>query len=200
MKHAIVAIVLACLLVACAAPTPAPTPTSIPTSTPLPTATLAPSSTPTIAPTSTSIPPTKTAKPKPKPTSTRDAESIRAEFIALTAQFVGQVSGVNKVNMVRGNNGALEIEVVSDYLSDDILTAIAYDIAQTLAASYKDLTESDIAALASGTSFALNLNVLETVGTKKAVSSTDFATLKKLADLSITQSEWAALSKLKIEN
>ena len=201
MKIYIVALaILATILTACAAPTPAPTAIPIPSVTATATAitTNTPQPTATNSPTNTELPPTPTATPKPLPTATRDISALQAQFMAVTADFLKGTTGIQKINTVRGNNGTLEIEVVSDFSSDDVLTSISSDITQKLSESFVTVNPDHLAGLCGGTAFALDLTVIESIGIKKVKSVTDFATMQKLASLSLTQSEWIKISGLKV--
>lgn len=166
--------------------------------TPLPTNTSTPVSTETLAPTATAKPNVfPTHRPTAKPSPTADAAEVRSKFYQLTAKYVGQVAGVDKVNTVRGKNGMLEIEVQASFTDHDILTSISYDIIQQLALATASLSEADMARLCDGDTFAVSLTVINLTGDEKAISLTPYAAYAQVGTLAITQSEWAAAAGLK---
>ena len=107
-------------------------------------------------PTSTQIPTQKpTTTPAPSSTPEETIEELRIEFTNLMIKIVKEDENVESVNLVRGNNGVLEIEVMGVWASKDRQPNVNYQLTKTLAfylLSSENTTENILSGLAGGDS------------------------------------------------
>jgi hypothetical protein len=166
---------------------------AVPTATQGPISTLKPTNTP--RPTNTYTPkPTYTRGPTNTPPKTR--EEIRSEFVQLWADYLPvSVSDVETITTSRINNGRLEIELKTMWASEDRQANVSYEIIQALAEILVDgMPPKTAAEIVGSDEFIVDLVTYSTNGDYRYESTTNYDTLLKVHNKSITYDEWVATS------
>jgi hypothetical protein len=158
---------------------------------------------PTLIPTNTSLP-TKTSTPRPTntraptrtPTPTRDIVQFRQDLASLYALALPKgISDIETVNMVRIANGRFEIEVKTKWASQDRQPIVSRDIIQFFAGSFiPNFSATEAANIADSDKFTLYLVTYSTDGDYRYESTTDYDTLVKVKNMTISYDEWVAAS------
>lgn len=163
----------------------------IATLTAMPTATAQPTNTPIPAATNTPKP-TNTAEPtNPTPKPTTDINELRTQLLDAVATDVGNILDVQSVTLTRFNKGVLEIELKTRWASRDSQADVSFAVIQPLAKSFAAFNRDGLETVAGGP-FAIHLTTYSTDGNYRYQSTTDFDTLTKLANRSMSYAEWVA--------
>jgi hypothetical protein len=141
--------------------------------------------------------PTKTSTPRPTTTPTRSREEIRLEFTQLWVDVIEKnVNDVEIVTMSRINNGRLEIELRTVWASKDSQPDISYDVVQIISEVLvgSNMSPETAAEIVGGDKFVVDLVTYSTNGDYRYESTTNYDTLVKIKNKSISYDEWVTTS------
>ena len=145
---------------------------------------------PTSESTAMAVPPTSTPLPKSTPGESIEDQRVRL-YADLESVFL-DYSDTEVINMIRVNDGALEIEVKSIYSSQDRMPDLAYHIAKQVAGIFAlpGTKVERLKELWGGDNNVLILTVYSAAGDYPHTTVTDYETLQKIATKQITFEEW----------
>lgn len=180
-------------VIATVAPTPTATPAlpAVPTDTASPTVTPAPTDTP--EPTSTPVP---TSPPPPSATPQPEL-SMEERQTALTQAIIGEVEqlyDVDRVSLVRFGTGFLEMEVFTAWASESRQPPVSWTIVNMLADALAATTPNQRLNLTGSEDLLLRLTTYSTNAEYRYKSETDYSTMVKLNNRSISYEEWLQLA------
>lgn len=171
---------------------PEPTETTIPTNTPYPTYTPYPTPTPppTLTPEIIIIEPTTTNTPTRAP---------QSEFIDIIRELVEKHSDIERVSLVKGENGILVIEFFTQWASRDRQPIVSYDLIDIFAFVLIDSnkSEEDLAWFCGDETakFGIDITSYSTSGGYRYKSFTDYSTLENVNKKSISYDGWVTASE-----
>ncbi|MBA4383462.1 MAG: hypothetical protein C0410_01880 [Anaerolinea sp.] len=150
----------------------------------------------------TQAPPTKTPEPTAtiQPTSTPlSSEELSKQFNEITKTFLAGFEDIESINLIRGVNGVLQIEVKCMWASRDRQPPLSYELIKGFAESFfqsQGFSESDLARFTNGTDkFSVEITTYSTDNDYKYHSITDYQTLEKVYNSAITYDEWITLAQ-----
>jgi hypothetical protein len=147
-----------------------------------------PTNTPDLRPTNTKAP-TRTSIP------TTSLEQLRTDFSSTVADAITNIEDVETINMVRIANRKLEIELRTRWASQDRQPIVSYELIQLLATGTVNNISADKAAwFVESDKFSIYLVTYSTDGDFRYESTTDWDTLEKLDNQSISYDEWVTAS------
>jgi hypothetical protein len=135
---------------------------------------------------------TATPRPTRRPTATpeRTMEDWQSEMAEAIISDLEGFSDVERVNLVRWDEGLLEIEVQTQWASRDNQPEVSWTIIATFAEPLADMSEGQRMALTGSEDLTVKLTTYSTDGDYRYRSETDFSTLVKLKNRSMSYDEW----------
>lgn len=134
-------------------------------------------------------------------TSVPDTKAIQSGVLNALVDWLKQHGDVKSVNLARINDGQIQIEVGLKWASEDRQPPISYDIISGFSEILigAGVTEDKANLLTDGKPFAISLVTYSSSGDYRYQSITDYATLKKIYDKSISYDEWVTAAKAGFE-
>lgn len=145
---------------------------------------------------------TQQAKPMPsqtveliQPTPTLPLTEKKAQIIDVSKNLLEVWDDVESVNLVRGNNGTLEIEIKTIWASKDNQSKVSYDLIKIFAKFFstyiRTSSETELSEMMGGQGkFAISITTYSTDNDYRYKSLTDLATLIKVEISEISYDEW----------
>jgi hypothetical protein len=142
---------------------------------------------------------TQTAEVTPIPIVTPTNLLSREEQIAKTNIDIGKmlelIPGVATVNLVRSENGLLDIELQSSFASKDYQPQLSYETIKLISVMCGGITEEKMNNFTDGSRTIIRIVTLSSMGDYRYVSETDFPTCVRISKKQISYDEWKELAK-----
>jgi hypothetical protein len=149
-----------------------------------------PTATNTAKPTNTPKP-TSTKRPTPTRTPAPSVDEVRENLLDAVAQDLSTFQDIESVSVIRFNEGALEIELKTVWASRDRQPDVSWEIVSFFAGAFAGFDKENLELVAGGP-FSIALTTYSTDGNYRYQSVTDWDTLQKLSDKSISFDEWSS--------
>ena len=135
---------------------------------------------------------TATPRPTPRPTSTpeRSMEDFQADVGQALISDLEELGDVERVNLVRFDTGLLELELVTVWASRDRQPEVSWTVVTMLARVFADTTPGQRFNLTGTEDLSMRLTTYSTDGDYRYISKTDYPTMVKLNNRSISYEEW----------
>lgn len=151
---------------------------------------------PTVGNQNPSVPVTQVATPSQvvQPTTNATQESQRQELLTQITDAILPIDFVKHVTLARFNGGVLELEVTLTHDEKDAVPTVSYYVALAVAQIIGGYDQNTLENIAGGPG-SLSITTYSLSGLFPYHSSTDYATLLRLSQRSISYEEWMTLSK-----
>jgi hypothetical protein len=135
---------------------------------------------------------TATATPRPPATATpeRTMEDYQSGLAEAIVSDLEGLSDVERVNLVRWSEGHLKIELQTLWASRDRQEEVSWTVTRLLADPLADVSETQRLSLTGSKELTIELTTYSTNGDYRYQSETDFSTLVRIANRSISREEW----------
>jgi len=128
------------------------------------------------------------------PTNTRGVEDSKAFIREGLVDAFETLTDVEKVNLARYDKGVFEVEVQTAWASQDKQPIISWMLVDLLAYVFGDMEPGQRITLTGSEDFTMVVTTYSTDGKHRYKSETDFATLEKVNNQSISYVEWIILA------
>jgi len=136
--------------------------------------------------------PRPTAEPAPAPA--RSMEDFQAGMSQAVVSDLEKLSDVERVNLVRFDTGLLEIELSTVWAGDDRQPEVSWKIVSLLADALAQTEPSLRLNLTGSKDLTIHLTTYSTLGDNRYQSETDYATMVKLTNRSLSYEEWVQVA------
>lgn len=136
--------------------------------------------------------PRPTTAPTPAPA--RSMEDVQADLAGAIVSDLEKLDDVERVNLARFDTGLLEIELSTIWAGDDMQPEVSWKIINLLADPLAQTEPGQRLNLTGSEELTIHLTTYSTFGDDRYQSETDYATMVKLANRSLSYEEWVQVA------
>lgn len=132
--------------------------------------------------------------PRPSPTAEWTRESIQADLAQAIIDDIEALDDVDRVNLVRFDKGLLEMELNTAWASRDRQPEVSWQVVTILASAFSQASADQRFNLTGSEDLVLSLTTYSTDGEYRYRSATDYDTMVKLDNRSVSYEEWVQIA------